>query len=166
MMIPFLFSKNRQSVYLGGKRDGGDLGGTGKGEVVIRIYYMGKKPVSNKRKKKSGKKQNKQKIPPPPKKNPTKVAIGRLVNHIIFLDLIFISYLHEVCSVFTSWPRLNHTSWIWAVSCNKNCSPTFQISLSISEVTRVVKIPVSQRGSLGVHCGLVALRRSSLCLSS
>lgn len=63
----FFFPKDRQSVHLGGKGDGGDLGGIGKREVVIRIYCM-KKPVSNKRKKKSGKKQNKQKIPPP---NPT-----------------------------------------------------------------------------------------------
>lgn len=42
VMVPFLFSKDRQCVHLGGKQDGGDLGGTGKGEVVIRIYCMEK----------------------------------------------------------------------------------------------------------------------------
>lgn len=66
MMIPFLFSKDRQNVHLGGKGDVGDLGGTGKGEVVIRIYCM--KKLFSIKEKKSGKKQNKQKIPPPKKK--------------------------------------------------------------------------------------------------
>lgn len=73
MMIPFLFSKNRQSVYLGGKRDGGDLGGTGKGEVVIRIYYMGKKTSFQEKKKKEWEKAKQTKnTSPPSRKTPQK----------------------------------------------------------------------------------------------
>lgn len=156
------FPKDRQSVHLGGKGDGGDLGGIGKREVVIRIYCM-KKPVSNKRKKKEWEKAKQTKHTTP---QSHKLAVERLISHIIFLDLIFISFLYEVCSVFTSWPRLKHTSWIWAVSCNKNAPRLSRLAYLFSEVPWVVKIPVSQQGSLDMLCGLVALRRSSLRLSS
>lgn len=59
-----------------------------------------KKPVSNKRKKRVGKSKTNKKYHP----ESHKLAVGRLVNHITFLDLIFISFLYEVCSAFTSWP--------------------------------------------------------------